>query len=119
MVKAFAVAIGCIIFTPASAQDNHAIGHDEYLGWSSGKVQDCCRGIKSGGDCGTLAAEQYRQTATGTEIMIDTTWCPVKPEHFVLRGTSPNGGLIHACISRQISIDPCDRLRCYMGKAGW
>ena len=118
MVKALTFAIGCMICTCAWAQDNHAIGHDEYLGWSSIKSQDCCRGTKNGGDCGILAMSRYRQTVVGPQVFIENKWCPILKEHFVIRGKSPDSATPHVCIGAQQTADPCDRLRCFMGEGG-
>lgn len=111
--------IAAVMFTmsAASAQHNHAAGHDEYKDWSSRKVQSCC----SDRDCGVLKDEEVRETPTGTQIKIGEDWCPVKPEHYIIKGRSPDWNVSHACIS-PFSYgyrDQCERLLCYSGRGGF
>ena len=51
----------------AKAQDwlpRHAQGHGEYKDWASKKTNNCCNNE----DCHYLAADEYRETVTGTEL---------------------------------------------------
>lgn len=101
---------------PAFAQHNHAQGHSDYLGWSSRKTPNCCNNQ----DCGALTNEDYRQTNAGIEVKIGIDWCPVKPEHFLIRGKSPDWNTPHACVNKSFSWHGklCDRLLCFTGVGG-
>jgi hypothetical protein len=48
-------------------------------------------------------------------------WCPVLPEHFIIKGKSPDWNKPHACINydlRTSYADDCERLLCYSGRGG-
>ncbi len=105
----------CGTLTPVMAQHNHDRYHVDYQSWSASKVANCC----SNQDCGELKDEDVRQTATGTEIKIAGEWCPVRPEHFIIRGKSPDWNIAHACVSQSEAMPPCERLLCFTGKGGF
>lgn len=98
------------------AQSNHALGHGEYQNWSSRKVENCCNNR----DCSALNKNQWRSsTETGTQVLIETTWCQVQEKHYVIRGKSPEWRYAHACIrSYTYDSDICERLLCFMGPGG-
>ena len=98
----------------ARAQHNHGHGHNDYLGWSSTKVSNCC----DNRDCGTLDDTELRETKTGAEIRIADQWCPVEQKHYLIRGRSPDWNKPHACIQKSTSLPPCERLLCFTGKGG-
>lgn len=100
---------------PAYAQHNHGAGHDEYQGWSSQKVNNCCNNQ----DCGVLKDDEIRETQTGTQVRIDGQWCPVERRHFLIRGKSPDWSAPHACVSRSTYQEPCERLLCFTPKGGF
>jgi hypothetical protein len=107
-----------IVPSVASAQDNHARGHADYMYWSSGKVAYCCNNV----DCGSLSDDTHRQTADGPQVLIDGEWCRVEPQHYLVRGHSPDWAVAHACVGRTEywrSRPPCERLLCYVGKGGF
>jgi hypothetical protein len=109
----FALAL-LIAFTPAaSAQHNHADGHHDYMTWASKKTGNCCNNQ----DCGALSEGEWRETAEGTEVKILGEWCPVRQEHFLIRGKSPDWTKPHACINKNTSLisHPCHRLLCFAG----
>ncbi len=110
-----AMAALVLLVMPASAQQNHERHHDDYKSWSSTKTSNCCNNQ----DCGTLADEDVRNTPTGTEVKIDGEWCPVKPEHFIVKGKSPDWNVAHACILQTKAVATCDRLLCFSGKGGF
>lgn len=62
-----------------------------------------------------------REGASGTEIKIDGEWCPVRREHYITRGKSPDWNTAHACILRPYltTAPTCDRLLCFTGKGGF
>ena len=103
------------VATPSYAQHNHSAGHDEYKNWSSRKVENCC----SDRDCGALSDDEIRETATGTEIRIGGEWCPVLPEHRLIRGKSPDWSSPHACINPAEYTPACGRLLCFTPKGGF
>ena len=97
----------------SSAQHNHAQGHPDYSLWASRKTEHCCNNQ----DCGELRPDEWRETNEGAEIKIRGQWCPVLPEHFIIRGKSPDWSKPHACINNSPSITtaPCLRLLCFSG----
>lgn len=100
--------------TLANAQHNHAQGHNIYQGWSSQKTSNCC----NNDDCGDLLDDEWRETATGTEIKVLDQWCPVLQEHYITKGKSPDWTKAHACVNKNINFSPasvCDRLLCFSG----
>lgn len=97
---------------PARAQHNHERGHNDYMGWSSGKTPNCCNNL----DCGSLKAGEVMQGPNGPLVKIGTEWCPVLSIHYA-RGKSPDWNTAHACIRR--SGEGCERLLCYMGQGGF
>lgn len=106
---AFAITVGC-----AFAQQNHAAGHNDYQNWASKKTSNCC----NNDDCGDLAETQWQETTAGVSVKIDNKWCPVKQEHFITKGKSPNGEKAHACVQKASEwspSDPCERLLCFTG----
>jgi hypothetical protein len=58
----------------ARAQHNHDLGHADYHDWASERTSNCCNNQ----DCGSLADDEWRETARGTEVLIRGKWCPVK-----------------------------------------
>lgn len=98
------------------AQHNHERGHNDYLGWSSAKVNNCC----NNDDCGILDETDLRETPAGTEINISGQWCPVEPRHYLIRGKSPDWNAAHACIRKTpiANQSPCERLLCFAGRGG-
>jgi hypothetical protein len=99
---------------PAVAQHNHGEGHHDYLTWSSTKTDNCCNNQ----DCGELKDDEWRETNTGIEIKIAEQWCPVRQEHFIIRGKSPDWSKAHACIQADVNFStgrksPCERLLCF------
>jgi hypothetical protein len=102
---------------PALAQHDHARGHNEYQNWASKKTGNCC----DDKDCGILNDDQVRETTTGPEVKVRGKWCRVLPEHFIIKGKSPDWNKPHACVNydfRTTYADECDRLLCYSGKGG-
>jgi len=103
---------------PMWAQDmehRHALGHGEYTDWASKKTNNCCNNE----DCHYLTESDFRETADGTELKVGNKWCPVKEEHFVIRGRSPDWSRLHACINNYTSYqDQCDRILCFMRDGG-
>lgn len=98
--------------TLARAQEHHAQGHADYSNWASQKTTNCCNNE----DCGDLTADQWREVPTGKEIVIKGKWCPVKPEHYITKGKSPDWNKAHACVQQNTTyIDPCDALLCFSG----
>ena len=101
----------------AFAQDRHAIGHGEYMGWSSQKTGNCCNNL----DCHYLEENEWRETERGAEVKIMGQWCAVEQQHFILTGKSPDALRAHACI-REVSREfpkeaQCQRLLCFVGPA--
>jgi hypothetical protein len=112
-VAGWLLATGIVVW----AQHNHARGHNDYLGWSSGKINNCC----NNDDCGTLKDDEVRETATGTQVLIAGEWCPVLREHYITRGKSPDWNATHACVGKTpyyTAMPPCERLLCFSGKGG-
>jgi len=109
------LATAILLFQPAVslAQHNHAEGHPDYALWASRKTDYCCNNQ----DCGALQPDEWRETNAGTEVKILDQWCPVLPEHFLIRGKSPDWSKPHACINKSSSITtaPCLRLLCFSG----
>jgi hypothetical protein len=101
---------------PVWAQENrHALGHHDYQDWASKKTNNCC----NNDDCHYLAEDEFRETQEGTELKIGNKWCPVKDEHFVIKGKSPDWSKLHACINMSASYgDECDRILCFMRDGG-
>jgi hypothetical protein len=95
------------------AQHNHAQGHADYSLWASRKTENCCNNQ----DCGELQSDEWRETNEGTEVKILGQWCPVMPEHLIIRGKSPDWSKPHACINNSPSVTttPCLRLLCFSG----
>jgi hypothetical protein len=101
----------------AFAQHDHARGHSEYQSWASKKTSNCC----DDKDCGVLRDDDVRETPAGAEVKVLGKWCPVQPEHFIIKGKSPDWNKPHACVNRDFRTsygDDCDRLLCYSGKGG-
>lgn len=101
----------------ATPQHNHSHGHNDYQGWSSSKVGNCC----NNDDCGELREDEIRETPIGPEVKIAGEWCPVGPEHFTIRGKSPDASVAHACVGKTEywqSVEPCKRLLCFMRPGG-
>lgn len=101
----------------AWAQHNHNAGHGEYQNWSSLKQSNCC----NNDDCGTVDDADVLQTPLGTMVAIENQWCPVEREHWIIKGRSPDFSSFHACIGKSEyykSLQPCQRLLCFSGKAG-
>lgn len=101
----------------ASAQHNHAAGHNEYQNWSSQKTSNCC----NNDDCGQILDTQVRATDKGYEVAIDKQWCPVLREHWIIRGKSPDFSSYHGCVGKSAyykELPPCERLLCFAGKGG-
>jgi hypothetical protein len=45
---------------------------------------------------------------------------PVKPEHYIIKGKSPDWNKAHACINhKSFYTNPCDALLCFTGKGQW
>jgi hypothetical protein len=98
----------------ARAQHNHDAGHAEYQDWASERTSNCCNNQ----DCGALNDDEWRETTRGTEIRIKGKWCPVKKEHFIFKGRSPDWQHAHACVQNRDTYQPaddCDRLLCFTG----
>ena len=107
----------CVLADPTLAQHDHARGHSEYQNWASRKTGNCC----DDKDCGILDDDQVRETRTGPEVKVRGKWCPVLPEHFIIKGKSPDWNKPHACINydfRTSYADDCERLLCYSGRGG-
>src|SRR5260221_1914109 len=94
-------------------QTGHSVGHGEYQGWSSQVTGNCCNNQ----DCGVLSVDEWRETDAGTEILINGTWCPVKPEHFIITGKSPDATVAHACIQYKPYKPTCEQLLWFVGPA--
>lgn len=132
MRRSFATLLLCLTLatcgtlTPVMAQHNHAAGHNDYSGWATPTISNCCNNQ----DCGELRDEEVRDTAKGTEIKIEGQWCPVLPKHYITKGKSPDWNKSHACIRKkkwagcdeggcyEDTTSPCERLLCYGGKGG-
>ena len=104
--------------TESVAQHNHAQGHNDYAAWASKKASNCCNNM----DCGELRDDEWRETAEGTQVKISGQWCPVLPEHFVIRGQSPDWSKAHVCVQPDVKYStgrktPCERLLCFTGTA--
>jgi hypothetical protein len=102
--------------TDAMPQHNHAEGHNEYATWASHKATNCCNNM----DCGALNDDEWRETPEGTQVKISGQWCPVLPEHFIIRGKSPDWSKAHACVQPDVKYStgrktPCERLLCFSG----
>jgi len=111
MIRVALAAALAILSFPAIAQHNHGAGHNEYQNWSSQKVSNCC----SSQDCGEIGEGEIRETQSGTELRIDGAWCPVLPEHRLIRGRSPDWSVPHACVSQGAAYgNPCDKLLCFV-----
>jgi hypothetical protein len=117
---AFSVALA-LYPKPAPAQHNHSEGHPDYQEWASGKTTNCCNDE----DFGDLNEDEVRETPMGTEVFVhararEPQWCPVKPEHYIIKGKSPDWGKSHACINhKSFYTNPCDALLCFTGKGQW
>ena len=99
---------------PAKAQHNHERGHNDYQGWASGKTPNCCNNM----DCGTLKSDEVMQGPSGPLVKIDGEWCPVLPQHYVIKGKSPDWNSPHACINHSPALQGCNKLLCFMGQGG-
>ena len=113
-----AVLVAAFSF-PALAQHNHAAGHSDYIDWRSIRAPHSCCDNR---DCGNIPDSEVRETATGTQVRISGTWCPVLREHYLTRGKSPDWDTAHVCIqpiSPYNVADPCGRLLCFTGKGGF
>ena len=108
-------ALVAVFSFQAQAQHNHGAGHDEYQGWASRKVSNCCNNQ----DCGALKPDEIRETDTGPQVLISGQWCPVLREHYLTRGRSPDWSTPHACVRQSQAIDPCDRLLCFTPSGGF
>jgi hypothetical protein len=110
------VIVLALVATEAAAQHNHARGHNDYATWASRKTGDCCNNM----DCGALNMEEWRETAEGTEVRISGEWCPVLPQHFLIRGKSPDWSQAHVCVQPDVNYSTgrksaCERLLCFSG----
>ena len=128
MLVHYAAIIAALIFFATNAraqQHDHAQYHNVYQGWASKLTSYCCNNQ----DCGIVDDEAVEDTPSGTLIYIDGEWCPVKQEHRVIVGRSPDWTHAHACIQPNLqnysNMDgtvgpkpPCERLLCFMGKPG-
>jgi hypothetical protein len=109
------LAASCHLAHAQDMEHRHALGHGEYQDWASKKTNNCCNDV----DCHYLAKDEYRETAEGTELKVGPKWCPVKDEHYVIRGKSPDWSKLHACINQNASYgDECDRILCFMRDGG-
>lgn len=110
---------------PALAQHNHGAGHNDYKGWATPTIADCCNNR----DCGSMHDDDVRDSAKGTEIKIEGQWCPVLPKHYITKGKSPDWNKSHACVRPKANgcdeggcyedtTSPCERLLCFGGKGG-
>jgi hypothetical protein len=98
------------------AEHAHDEGHDDYSGWSSKKTANCC----NSNDCGYLKEDEWRETPQATEVKILGKWCPVKPEHYITKGKSPDRTKAHACVTQGgYYQDNCERLLCFSGMPSW
>jgi len=101
----------------AAAQVEHVLGHNEYQNWSSRKTAYCCNNF----DCGRLEDDHIRDGSDGSEVRIGGEWCPVRPEHYVVRGRSPDLSSAHACVGsgpQWTQRTPCERLLCFVDRGG-
>ena len=117
IVLCLCALLSCLLASPAFAQHDHARGHNEYQNWASKKTGNCC----DDKDCGILNDDQVRETTTGPEVKVRGKWCRVLPEHFIIKGKSPDWNKPHACVNydfRTTYADDCDRLLCYSGRGG-
>ena len=110
------VGLLLLFTTQATAQHNHAEGHNEYATWASQKANNCCNNM----DCGVLNDDEWRETSEGTQVKISGQWCPVLPEHFIIRGKSPDWSKAHVCVQPDVNYStgrktPCERLLCFSG----
>jgi hypothetical protein len=108
--------LGMAFVPAASAQHNHAGGHNVYKTWASKKTDNCCNNQ----DCGALREDEWRETVGGTEVKVSGQWCPVRFEHFLISGKSPDWSRAHACIQPDVKYStgrksPCERLLCFAG----
>jgi hypothetical protein len=111
IIVAIALSLGAT--SPAKAQQDHSAGHDVYKQWRSEDNTNCC----DGRDCGTLPIAGERWTPVGQlEVNIEGQWCPVKPGMYVRKHKSPDWNVPHVCVTPADGRQPCERLRCYMGK---
>jgi hypothetical protein len=82
----------------------------------SRKASDCCNNM----DCGALKDHEWRETSEGTQIKISEQWCQVRPEHYIIRGKSPDWSKARACVQPDVKYStgrktPCERLLCFSG----
>jgi hypothetical protein len=115
-MKLLVVPLFLLSATVSVAQHNHAQGHNDYAAWASKKAGNCCNNT----DCGELRDDEWRETAEGLEVRISGQWCPVLPEHFIIRGKSPDWSKAHVCIQPDVNYStgrktPCERLLCFTG----
>jgi len=108
----------CGFTVSALAQHNHTQHHASYQSWVNKDGKGCCNDR----DCGELADQDERNTATGTEVRIEGQWCPVLTYHYLKSGNAPNWQTSHVCVSLTLADDdrgPCQRLLCYQPKPGF
>ncbi len=117
----FIIAYGFLCGPIVHAQHaGHDQGHYEYKEWSSLRTWNCC----DDKDCNFLNEDEVRETPVGTEILVkakdhEPTWCPVKKEHFLTHGKSPDWNKPHACVITSTSYtDPCQAFLCYVPRGG-
>jgi hypothetical protein len=109
-----AATVSVLFANQAKAQHNHERGHADYSSWSSKKTGNCC----NNDDCGNLEDNEWRETDHGDEIRISGQWCPVKQEHYLVKGKSPDWTKAHACVAKgadHMYSNPCNRLLCFTG----
>jgi hypothetical protein len=54
-----------------------------------------------------LNETDWREEQTGTHVPIFGEWYPVLPQHYIIRGKSPDWNVPHACINKKCEPGLC------------
>ena len=101
-----------------------ALAHDTYSNWKSRGGTACCNNH----DCEAIADARVRTMDGHFEVYLEVSntaaWCPVKPEHYLETGNTPNWSTAHVCVQKThvngVRIAqpgaPCSHLLCFQPK---
>lgn len=110
-----------IFINVAFAQIGHDLYHSTYMNWTNNAGQGCCNNR----DCGIVQDEDVQTINGMLHVFIrgvggavgQSSWCPVRIQHYLKSGNAPDWSHHHACVSDHYKgATPCAQFICFQPK---